>query len=197
MALPRYIAEHPISIAEAIMRVEGNSFPIGDLKERMDEIRMEGEKFFENIYVRELIADGEGNIKDVVTDKEPIRKYPTPKDSKEGAVELFERPKLGSDNKPMRNRYIAGIDPYDSDTGTSLGCIRLFDLYTDTYVAKYIGRPKFADDFYEICRRLLLLYDARALYENNKPGLFNYFLQKGCTYLLEELAVAKRSRNYI
>ena len=84
----------------------------------------------------------------------------------------------------MKNRYIAGIDPIDSDTGTSLGNIWIFDTFHQWFVAEYTGRPKFADDFYEICRRLLLFYDARANYENNLKGLFTYFTQKNSTYLL-------------
>lgn len=44
----------------------------------------------------------------------------------------------------------------------------------------------FADEFYEICRRLLLYYNARANYENNKKGLFAYFSKMNCTYLLTD-----------
>jgi hypothetical protein len=44
----------------------------------------------------------------------------------------------------------------------------------------------FADDFYEICRRMCLFYNGRMNYENNKKGLFSYFSQRNCTYLLTE-----------
>jgi len=44
----------------------------------------------------------------------------------------------------------------------------------------------FADDFYEVCRKALLFYDARANYENDKKGLFKYFSQHNCLYLLTD-----------
>ena len=44
----------------------------------------------------------------------------------------------------------------------------------------------FADDFYENCRRLLLMYNAECNYENNKKGLFTYFDKHNCLYLLSD-----------
>ena len=79
-------------------------------------------------------------------------------------------------------------DPYDDDTSNtmSLGSIFILDLFTDKIVAEYTGRPLFADDFYEICRRMCLYYNARMNYENNKKGLFTYFSKRNCVYLLTD-----------
>lgn len=44
----------------------------------------------------------------------------------------------------------------------------------------------FADDAYEMCRLALLMYNAEMNYENNKKGLFKYFSQHNCLYLLSD-----------
>lgn len=79
-------------------------------------------------------------------------------------------------------------DPYDDDASNtmSLGSIFILDLWTDKIVAEYTGRPVFADDFYEICRRLCLYYNAQLLYENNKKGLFAYFSSRHSLHLLAD-----------
>lgn len=184
-ALPGHIAEHPISISEAIMRTGDNMFPVEDLKEHLENIRMQGNKFFDSHYVGDLILDQNGTVKwQVSTTKTPIRKFPHSKDNIEGAIEIFEMPAIGSGGVPQANRYCLAVDPYDDDTGTSLGSMFMFDFLLDTIVAEYTGRPKFADDFYEIARRLTLFYNARVMYENNRKGLFIYFSNNGATHLL-------------
>jgi hypothetical protein len=96
---------------------------------------------------------------------------------------------MDSSGKVPRGRYIAGIDPYDDDASQtlSLGSIYIVDLWTDKIVFEYTGRPLFADDFYEVCRRALLWYNAEANYENNKKGLFTYFSRHNCLYLLSDV----------
>lgn len=79
-------------------------------------------------------------------------------------------------------------DPYDDDTSNtmSLGSIFVLDLWTDKIVAEYTGRPAYADDFYEICRRLTMFYNGSLLYENNKKGLFAYFSSNNSIHLLAD-----------
>ena len=184
-ALTQRRAEKCITIQDAVMRTEGTLFPVVDLKDYLAEIRTQGIRFFEKHYIVDLVFSG-GEVKHTLTDKYPLRKYKYDPKDKEGAIEIFELPKKGVDGKPMRGRYIAGIDPYDDDEGVSLGSIIIFDLINDVIVAEYTGRPKFANDFYEICRRLCMFYNAEALYENNKKGLFTYFVQQGSVYLLAD-----------
>ena len=127
------------------------------------------------LIAKDLVVS-ENTIKWTINDKYPLRRYKYDNNNKEGAIEIYEKPKLVN-GVAMKSRYIGGIDPYDDDSGTSLGSIFIFDMINDVIVAEYTGRPKFANDFYEICRRLLLYYNAEALYENNKKGLFTYFSQ--------------------
>ena len=53
-------------------------------------------------------------------------------------------------------------------------------------VAEYTGRPEFADDFYENCRRLCIYYNSKCLYENQLKGLKVYFETKHCLHYLYE-----------
>jgi hypothetical protein len=90
-------------------------------------------------------------------------------------------------------------DPYDDDSSNtmSLGSIFILDLWTDKIVAEYTGRPMFADDFYEICRRMCLYYNARLNYENDKKGLFSYFSRHNCVYLLTDTLEFLRDKQMI
>jgi len=51
---------------------------------------------------------------------------------------------------------------------------------------EYTGRPMYADDYFEICRKACLFYNATLLYEQNKKGLFSYFSQKNSVHLLAD-----------
>ena len=90
-------------------------------------------------------------------------------------------------------------DPYDDDESNtmSLGSIFILDLWTDTIVAEYTGRPTFAEDFYEICRRMCIFYNARLNYENNKKGLFAYFSKMNSLYLLTDVLDFLRDKDMI
>jgi hypothetical protein len=44
-----------------------------------------------------------------------------------------------------------------------------------------------ADDYFEICRRLCLYYNARLNYENNKKGMYAHFSRMNSTYLLTDV----------
>lgn len=186
--LPQRIAEMALTPQEAIMKVSGIFFPTIDIRDYLEECRINETKFTSTHLVGDLVIRQDGSINfNVNFDKIPIRKYNTSKHNLEGAIEIFSKPHIDPNTKqPYSNRYIAGIDPVDNDyiaTG-SLASIFIFDLWTDEIVAEYTGRPQLADDFYEICRRMLLYYNAVANYENNIKGLFGYFNNKSCLYLL-------------
>lgn len=195
MAITGHIAEHPISISEAIMRRDGTLFPIMDLKEYQSTILLQGEKFFDSHYVGELLNISGGIDWKPNSDKTPLRRYGA-KGHLHGAVEIFELPKK-NDGKVNSNRYFGGCDPYDDETGTSLGSIVLMDALTDRIVARYTGRPNFADEFYEICRRMLIFYNAKLNYENNKKGLFAYFNKKNSLFLLAETPQVLRDQDLV
>ena len=188
-ALTQKKAEEPIVPQEAVMRTEGTLFPISDLKDYLAEIAPNQQGFVSSHYVGRLGFDHHGEITWKLDDNLcPIRDFPMKNDGdRSGCVEIFEMPHKRPDGTIDPWRYIAGIDPIDYDMGNwtnSLGSIFIFDLLKDRIVAEYTGRPKLANDFYEVCRRLLKFYSAQANYENNLKGLFNYFDKNNCLNLL-------------
>lgn len=193
------LAEECITPSEAVMRTSGTIFPVSDLKDYRDSVKIQGARFFDTHYVGNLVLNQHNIEWKPDADLYPIRKFPLGTDRPEGALEIFEMPKYDHDGKIDPNRYIAGIDPVDDDEAktTSLTSIFVFDLYTDRIVAEYTGRTKFANDFYEMCRRLLIFYNAKANYENNKKGIFNYFDQKRCLNLLCETPQILRDMEYV
>ena len=177
-ALVQHKAEMPITPQEAIMRREGNIFPIVDLKEVLADAAIDIEKFIAPHYIGNLKYGTSGLVEwDMLQLHPVIRDYPA-KDllDRAGNIEIFEQPVRLESGVP-HGRYIAGIDPIDSDEGlytNSLGSIFIFDMWTDRIVAEYTGRPPKATDFYEHTLRLLRYYNAQANYENNIKGFFAY-----------------------
>ena len=184
----KVIAEVPITPAEAIVKTGVNMFPVADLTERLQQLDSNPREY-DDVYTGELVINKSGNVEFKPSYNQPIREFPHKDNKIEGAIEMFQLPEIDKNtDKPYNGRYIAGCDPYDDDASNtmSLGSIFILDLWTDKIVAEYTGRPMFADDFYEICRRMCLFYNARMNYENNKKGLFSYFSRHNCTYLLTD-----------
>lgn len=185
MALTRTKAENPITLQEAIMRRDSTIFPVAQLRDRINQIDSNPNEY-DDAFVGELTLEKDGSVEFKPTAAQCIRKFPHKDNKIEGAVEIFVMPEKDRSGKVFSDRYIAGMDPYDDDVSetTSLGSIFILDLWTDRIVAEYTGRPMFADDTYEVARRLLLFYNARLNYENNKKGLFAYFSRMNSLYLL-------------
>ncbi len=184
----KLVSNMPITPSEAIIQSGVNQFPVLDIEARILEIKS-NPNFYDKTYVGQL-AINEGKVEFVPTSDVPIRHFPH-KDNKNmaGAIEIHEMPQRDADGNVYENRYIAGADPYDNDESTtvSLGSIYILDLMTDRIVAEYTGRPPMADDYFEICRRMCLFYNARLNYENNKKGLFAHFSTMHSTYLLTDV----------
>src|SRR6478609_1462398 len=186
--ITQVIAENPVTPQEAIMKVSGSHFDTVEIRDYLEECRVNENKFTSSHLIGDLVIKSNGKIEFQPNfDKTPIRKYKCDKDNLAGSIEIFSMPQIDlSSGDPFKYRYIGGIDPVDADyisTG-SLASIFIFDLWTDEIVAEYTGRPDLAEDFYEICRRLLIFYNAAGNYESNIKGLFGYFNAKNSLYLL-------------
>ena len=193
------ISQYPIVPQEAMIRSHGNIFPVTELNERLNQIDNNPNEY-DDVYVGELVQDNKtGEVKFVPNNDVPIRDFPTKDNKVKGALEIFEMPKKGSDGKVTFGRYLCSCDPYDSDVSNtmSLGSIFVLDLWTDMLVAEYTGRPAFAEDFYEICRKLCLFYNTRCMYEQNIMGMFSYFSSHNATHLLAETPEYLVQRNMI
>ena len=184
----KVVSNMPITPSEAIIQGGVSQFPVVDIENRILEINS-NPNFYDDTLVGQLVIT-DNKVEFVPTSDTPIRFYQQ-KDNKNmpGAIEIYEKPQTDSNGDVYANRYIAGADPYDNDesTTTSLGSILILDLMTDRIVAEYTGRPPMADDYFEICRRLCLYYNARLNYENNKKGLFGHFSKMNSTYLLTDV----------
>lgn len=196
--LTQRISQYPVTPQEAILRSHGNMFPVTDLNERLNQLDNNPDEF-DDVYVGELVQEKSAEVRFTPTADIPIRDFPTKDNKVAGAIEIFEMPQKNGNGEVFRERYIAGIDPYDNDVSNtmSLGCILVLDLWTDRIVAEYTGRPMFANDFYEIVRKMLLFYNARGLYESNIKGLFSYFSSHNCSYLLADTPDYLREKQLI
>lgn len=193
----RVIAEDPITPAEAIIKVKSAYFPVPSLTERLTQLDTNPE-IFNDIYTGDLVLEGNGEVKFVPTSTLPIRKYGVENDTV-GTIEFFQMPEKNREGKVYQNRYIIGHDPVDNDQAesSSLSSTFVLDLYTDTIVAEYTGRQAFAEDNYEIVRKLCLFYNARCLYESNKKGIYAYFSKLNCTHLLADTPEYLRDKQLI
>ena len=183
------IAEVPITPAEAIVKTGINMFPVADLTERVGQLDANSTEY-DDVYVGDLIFNKDGQVEYKPTSAMPIRDFPHKDNKIEGAIEIYQMPEIDKNTgKPYNDRYILGADPYDDDESNtmSLGSIFVLDLWTDRIVAEYTGRPSFADDYYEICRKLCLFYNGRLNYEYNKKGLFSHFSTRNSLYLLTDV----------
>lgn len=187
--IDRYIAEHSETPAEAFTELSGNIFPKKELQKQLAKIRTN--KKIQNHKQVGFLTEANGEMIWNIQKGGDITQYPLPKDTDpKGAIVIWEHPVK---NAPF-GLYIAGIDPYDHDqSGTnSLGsCIiykrfQDFESYSDIIVAEYTGRPATAEMFYENVRKLLIYYNARAMVENQNTGIFTYFNNKHCSYLLAD-----------
>jgi hypothetical protein len=192
------IINGPMVPSEAFLVLEGAFFPTLQLKEQLAEVEGGKYKKYTEASFKGHISFNEKNEPEFYTEQDilPIRKFPLNRnDDKRGCIEIWIKPQRNSEGVIPRGTYIAGIDVVDKDKSTtdSLPCIMVMNRYTRQIVAEYTGRTSEAKDFYEVCRKLLLYYNAIGMYEKNLIGLYNHFDQHKCTYLLAETPYQLRS----
>lgn len=185
-AITKRIAEIPITPQEAILKTKDNIFPIVEITKRLNEID-NNPNFYDDTYVGDLVLN-KGNVEfSPNTLDMPIRDFPTKDNKVKGAIEIFEMPQEVHGKIP-KDRYIVSLDNYENDEAQSmsLGSMFVLDLWTDRIVAEYTGRPMFADDLNEICRKLCLFYNAKVMVENNKKNTFSYFSRMNSLHLMAD-----------
>lgn len=193
----RVIAEDPITPAEAIIKVKDAYFPVASLQERADTLD-KNPSLYDDVYVGELYTTGTGEIEFRPTDDIPIRTYPVDNDTK-GALEIYSMPKKDREGKVFDNRYIIGVDPYDNDQAESHSLYSIFvlDTFVDNLAAEYTGRTNFADEAHDMVLKLCIFYNAKALYESNKKGLYSYMEKTRNTFRLADTPEYLRDKQLI
>lgn len=189
-SIDRFISERPIKPAEAVLELGKNIFPRKLLMDQLTRIRT-NKKLQSMKHVVDLEWDGNGQVKATEKPSGDITNYPLKKgDKPHGSVVIWEYPV----KDPPLGLYIGGCDPYDHDDSftNSLGSTFIFkrvragEAWTDVIVAEYSGRPDTAEEYYENVRKLLTFYNARLLFENERKGIYPYFTNKHCDYLLAD-----------
>lgn len=187
--LDRFVAEHPLTPKESMLKIGGNIFPKKLLLNQLSKI--ENDKRLQCMkHVVDLLWE-DGKVKAIEKKSGDITKYPLKNGEKpEGSVVIYEYPI----NDPPQGLYIIGLDPYDMDeSGTnSLGSCIVFKRYkpgeawSNCIVAEYSGRPETSNEFYENARKLATMYRATIMFENQCKGLYPYFVSKHCDYMLAD-----------
>lgn len=189
-SVDRFISERPIRPAEAVLELGKNIFPRKLLMDQLTRIRT-NKKLQSMKHIVDLEWDGNGQVKATEKPSGDITNYPLKKgDKPHGSVVIWEYPV----KDPPLGLYIGGCDPYDHDDSftNSLGSTFIFkrvragEAWTDVIVAEYSGRPDTAEEYYENVRKLLTFYNARLLFENERKGIYPYFTNKHCDYLLAD-----------
>ena len=189
-SIDRFISERPIKPQEACLELGKNIFPRKLLMDQLTRIRT-NLKLKNMKHIVDLSWDGNGMVKATEKKSGDITVYPLKNDDKpEGSVVIWEYPV----SDPPFGLYIGGCDPYDHDESftNSLGSTFIFkrvragEAWNDVIVAEYTGRPATAEEYYENVRKLLTFYNARLLFENERKGIYPYFTNKHCDYLLAD-----------
>lgn len=189
-SIDRFISERPIRPSEAVLELGKNIFPRKLLMDQLTRIRT-NKKLQSMKHIVDLEWDGNGQVKATEKPSGDITNYPLKKgDKPHGSVVIWEYPV----KDPPLGLYIGGCDPYDHDDSftNSLGSTFIFkrvragEAWTDAIVAEYSGRPDTAEEYYENVRKLLTFYNARLLFENERKGIYPYFTNKHCDYLLAD-----------
>ena len=189
-SIDRFISERPLKPQEAVLELGKNIFPRKLLMDQLTRIRT-NTKIKNMKHIVDLIWDGDGKVRATEKKSGDITTYHLKKDDKPGgSVVIWEYPV----QDPPFGLYIGGTDPYDHDESftNSLGSTFIFkrvkagEAWNDVIVAEYTGRPDTAEEYYENVRKLLIFYNARLLFENERKGIYPYFTNKHCDYLLAD-----------
>ena len=188
-AIDRFISERPIKPQEACLELGKNIFPKKLLMDQLTRIRT-STKLQNMKHIVDLSWEN-GQVKATEKKSGDITNYPLKRDDKpRGSIVIWEYP---IPDAPF-GLYIGGCDPYDHDESftNSLGSTFIFkrvragEAWNDVIVAEYTGRPDTAEEYYENVRKLLTFYNARLLFENERKGIYPYFTNKHCDYLLAD-----------
>ena len=189
-SIDRFVSERPLKPQEAVLELGKNIFPRKLLMDQLTRIRT-NTKIRNMKHIVDLSWDGNGGVQATEKKSGDITTYHLKKDDKpNGSVVIWEYP---IPDAPF-GLYIGGCDPYDHDSSftNSLGSTFIFkrvragEAWNNVIVAEYTGRPDTAEEYYENVRKLLIFYNARLLFENERKGIYPYFTNKHCDYLLAD-----------
>lgn len=168
----KFIAEYPFTPSEALMRLQGNDFPVAHLQKQLR--RIDNSQDIQGILKRGTLDIDDGKVKFILKPNiKPIDRYPhNTEEGVEGCVTIYESPLKDQLDQVPANLYTIVADCFymDTDQATdweSLGTFyvykrknTLFPTEDDILVAWYAGRPKKANDFYRLIFLAARYYNA-------------------------------------
>lgn len=187
-ALNKEMQYRPLVPSEMFLSKSANIFPTAELRRRLSEVQTH--KIYDLTEKKvNLYFDSKSKYNGVsyeIDDRlEAITVFPYDGDSREGAVVIYEFPKMIEDKVPQ-GAYIIGCDPFkdDSQSGQSLASIYVIKtskhpstIGYDEIVASYVGRPYLGkNQVNEILHKLSLFYgNAKIYFENAVGNVKDYF----------------------
>lgn len=191
--LSSFIRKNPFTLAEAF-RVDGETCIFNPIKlnEQRDLLSWNKDAIETGNYM------WEGGIRDskVIWSENPNGRWKRPKNFVFEETNRVEQ--RGNFVVPLNNaRFACGVDPYDHDVtkdkrrsnGASLvkqkiNFDNMGDSYNNAYVCQYLYRPSTAELFYEDMLMQCRYYGCNVLVESQKPGIMNYFRNRGYHHFL-------------
>jgi hypothetical protein len=182
------VQEYPMNPSEAFLTVSHNSFPVIELRNRLNKLIKE-ELHFKIGQAGKLYRNENGDVKfspDLTGELIPIWNRKPSTEDKTGAVIIYEYPVSGA----PKGLYKIGYDPYAMDNGESLGAIYVYkgthkySFTRETIVATYVGRPGEPDAMNKVFEMLCELYNTQGMYENMVYHVKSYFTRRKKLHLL-------------
>lgn len=191
------LINRPIRPSEVFFSLEGTFFPLTELKLAQEDLL--SNELLLNSSWKGFCVQRDDDIVWKNTNDRPIIDWPYQSSKMgEGCVEIFEMPVKDLSGTVPNGIYIAGCDPVDDDGyAGSLQSTLIMNRLTNRIVAEYTARHNTASEYYENLRKLLIFYNAKCNYENAKKGLYQYFFNKNCTYLLTETPKILRDQGMV
>ena len=190
-------AEYPIVPQEAIMKIQGNRFPIEEINERIVELESNPHEYDDTL-IGTLVQNPDGSVKFKPTNDDVIVNYPLGDNKAHGALQIFKKPEKDAGGRVYPERYVIGHDPINQDDAESksLASVFVVDMWNESIAAEYTGRMN-QDDVFELVRLLGIYYNAQILYEANNKMCYAYFSRMNCTYMLADTPEYLRERDIV
>ena len=184
--------------SEAFLVMNSNLFPIGELKEQLGWVQSnQGDAFVKGSCGRLIWTTENGVVKpkwipDLKNELTPCGFRMKKGDDTTGCIQIWEHPQYIDGQIPY-GLYIAGQDPYDHDqaeSSSSLGSTYIYKTFMtadgiyDWIVAEYTARPKTVVEHHENVRKLLMYYNAKLLYENERNSIKMHFEHRNSLHML-------------
>lgn len=192
------VINRPIVPSEVFFSLEGTFFPLTELKIAQENL-LSNDKLQDAAWSGFVVINEDDTLVWKNSIESPIVEWPYKANKMgQGCVEVYEMPVKDMNGEVPNNVYIAGCDPVDDDgfEGSLQSCF-VMNRLTQRIVAEYTGRHETAEQYYENVRKLLLFYNAKCNYENNKKGLFQYMHNMNCSYLLAETPKILRDQGMV